>query len=365
MLPSTRASTVTSSLSQDARVDQPDAAPVVEVRDLVMHFPVRGPWRGPKLVVHAVDNVSFSIAPGETLGLVGESGCGKSTVGRCILRLLEPTSGSIRLRGVDITHLNARQLRPMRRLMHIVFQDPYSSLNPRMTVNHIVAGPLRYHGLASHDEVRQRVSAILQRVGLSDAIGQRYPRNLSGGQRQRVALARALVAEPALIIADEPISALDTSVQATIINLLLDLQRSMHFSCLFITHDLSAAEVLCHRIAVMHLGQIVEIGSRQEVLSSPKHPYTQSLMSAVLVPDPARQRTQRQIVLEGDLPSPIEPPSGCRFRTRCPIADARCALEEPTLAFAGSSGHLASCLFIGPDGRAPVVAPWIAAEKTA
>ncbi|HET8784286.1 MAG TPA: ABC transporter ATP-binding protein, partial [Candidatus Limnocylindrales bacterium] len=291
---------------------------VLDVSDLVMDFRVGGRLIGAGDALRAVDGVSLTIRAGETVALVGESGSGKSTVGRCVVRLLEPTSGEVVLLGRDISHLTRTALRPLRRQMHIVFQDPYSSLNPRMTVGQIIGGPLAHHRIGRRREVRARVGEMLERVGLRADLQDRYPHSLSGGQRQRVAIARALIVGPTLLVADEPISALDASVQASMLNLLVDLQREMQFACLFITHDLSAAQFLADRIAVMYLGQIVEMGSRDEIFAVPRHPYTQSLMSAVLVPAPVLQRRRERFVLSGDPPSPLDPPAGCRFHTRCP-----------------------------------------------
>jgi len=297
--------------------------------------------------------VSFNIGAGEVLGLVGESGSGKSTVGKCIMRLLDPTSGTITLNGKDITRLSRKQLRPLRRDVHMVFQDPYSSLNPRMTTGQIVGEPLRLQGIARGNDLDDRVKTLFEKVGLAPQMRERYPHELSGGQRQRVGIARALSLEPSLLIADEPISALDVSVQAAIINLLMDLQQDMGFSCLFITHDLSAVEFISNRIAVMYLGRIVELAPRKELFAEPKMPYTQALLSAVLAPDPGLQRTRQRILLEGDIPSPIHPPTGCKFHTRCPLAEEVCVAEEPPLADVTGRGHLALCHFIGPNGEAP------------
>jgi oligopeptide/dipeptide ABC transporter ATP-binding protein len=327
---------------------------LLQVEQLTKHFPVpTAPFEAQKSI-RAVEDLSLTIDHGETLGLVGESGSGKSTVGRCILRLVEPSGGSIRLQGVDITHLPRRRLRVMRRFMHMVFQDPYSSLNPRMKVRSILSGPLSYHRLANRSETADRVARMLEKVGLGPELGERYPHSLSGGQRQRVAIGRALISGARLIVADEAISALDTSVQASIINLLKDLQSEIGFGCLFITHDLSAAEVMCHRIAVMYLGQLIEIGARPEVLQAPKHPYTQSLLSAVPRPDPVSERARSQVILRPDLPSGVDPPSGCRFRTRCPVALRRCAEEEPPLVPVGAT-RLVRCHFVQADGTAPSV----------
>jgi oligopeptide/dipeptide ABC transporter ATP-binding protein len=271
------------------------------------------------------------------------------------MRLLEPTDGVIKLHGTDITHLSRKAVRPHRRRMNMVFQDPYSSLNPRMTTNQIVAEPLARYGLARGSELDDRVADLFDKVGLAPEMRHRYPHELSGGQRQRVGLARALSMEPSLLIADEPVSALDVSVQAAIINLLMELQEDMGFSCLFITHDLSTVEFFCNRVAVMYLGKIVETSTRRELFASPKHPYTQSLLSAVVVPDPKAQRQRRRVVLEGDIPSPIEPPPGCSFHTRCPVAEQRCRVEEPALVDVTGHGHFASCHLIGAGGEAPRV----------
>jgi oligopeptide transport system ATP-binding protein len=330
--------------------------PVLEVTELRKHFASGGRIVGGGDTVYAVDGVSFAIAPGEVLGLVGESGSGKSTVAHCILRLLEPTSGTIRLRGVDITHISRRQMRPLRRELHMVFQDPYSSLNPRLACGQIVAEPLRLHGLERRSGLERRVVELFEQVGLRGELRHRYPHELSGGQRQRVGLARALSVRPSLLIADEPVSALDVSVQAAILNLLRDLQRELQFSCLFITHDLATVEFLCDRVAVMYLGKIVELASRDDVFGGPKHPYTQALLSAAVVPDPELQRSRTRIVLVGDIPSPLAPPSGCRFRTRCPLeyrSAPRSHEEEPPLVDVTGRGHFVACHLVGPGGEAP------------
>jgi oligopeptide transport system ATP-binding protein len=329
--------------------------PTLEVEDLVKHFHVGPQLLGGGATVHAVDGVSFSIAPGEMLGLVGESGSGKSTVGNCVVRLLEPTAGTIRLKGRDISHLPRRELRPLRREMHIVFQDPYSSLNPRMTCGDIVGEPLRIQKLARGRALEETVGDLFDRVGLRPELRHRFPHELSGGQRQRVGLARALSVSPSLLIADEPVSALDVSVQAAILNLMRDLRRDMGFSCLFITHDLATVEYLCDRVAVMYLGKIVELAPTAELFAAPKHPYTQALLSAAVVPDPVVQRTRTRVVLEGDIPSPLAPPSGCRFRTRCPLA-AESAPEseeiEPPLVDVGGR-HFVACHLVRASGEAP------------
>jgi oligopeptide transport system ATP-binding protein len=320
--------------------------PTLEVEDLKMHFPLSGRLGGSGGAVYAVDGVSFTVAPGEVVGLVGESGSGKSTVGNCILRLLEPTAGAIRLKGTDITHLSRRALRPLRREMHMVFQDPYSSLNPRMTNGAAVGEPLRLNGIASGNKLEARVAELFDQVGLNPDLRHRYPHELSGGQRQRICLARALSVGPSLLIADEPVSALDVSVQAAILNLLADLQRDLGFSCLFITHDLSIVEYFCDRVIVMYLGRIVESGTREQIFTSPQHPYTQALLSAAMTPDPEVQRGRKRITLAGDLPSPIDPPSGCAFRTRCPLAHESLPKSEeevPELRDVDGDGHLVAC----------------------
>jgi oligopeptide/dipeptide ABC transporter ATP-binding protein len=330
-------------------------APTLEVVDLVKHFSAGRQLLGGGGTVHAVDGVSFSIAPGELLGLVGESGSGKSTVANCVIRLLEPTEGSIRLKGRDITHLSRRELRPLRSDMHMVFQDPYSSLNPRMSCGQIVGEPLRVQRLARGKDLDQKVVNLFDRVGLRAELRFRYPHELSGGQRQRVGLARALSVSPTLLVADEPVSALDVSVQAAILNLLRDLQQEMGFSCLFITHDLATVEYLCDRVAVMYLGKLVELAPTRELFAAPKHPYTQALLSAAVVPDPVVQRSRTRVVLQGDVPSPLAPPSGCRFRTRCPLehesAPASTEIDPPLIDV--GSGHLVACHLVRPGGHAP------------
>jgi oligopeptide/dipeptide ABC transporter ATP-binding protein len=307
--------------------------------------------------VYAVDGVSFAIGQGEMLGLVGESGSGKTTVGNCIMRLLEPTDGTILLKGRDITHLSRREMRPLRREMHMVFQDPYSSLDPRMTCGQIVGEPLRTQRLARGAQLENRIRELFDAVGLRPELRYRYPHELSGGQRQRVGLARALSVSPSLLIADEPVSALDVSVQAAILNLMRDLQQDMHFSCLFITHDLATVEYLCDRVAVMYLGEIVELAETDELFSRPQHPYSQALLSAAVVADPEVQRTRRRIVLEGDIPSPLAPPSGCRFRTRCPLepeSAPRSHEEEPPL-LEFEPGHFVACHLVHAGREAPVL----------
>jgi peptide/nickel transport system ATP-binding protein/oligopeptide transport system ATP-binding protein len=329
--------------------------PTLEVVDLVKHFHTSRRLVGTSGIVHAVDGVSFSIAPGELLGLVGESGSGKSTVANCVVRLQEPTSGTIRLKGRDVTHLSRGQMRPLRSDLHMVFQDPYSSLDPRMTCGDIVGEPLRAQRLARGRELDARVVDLFEQVGLRSEIRFRYPHELSGGQRQRVGLARALSVSPELLIADEPVSALDVSVQASILNLLRDLQETIGFSCLFITHDLATVEYLCDRVAVMYLGKIVELAPTRELFASPKHPYTQALLSAAVVADPEVQRNRTRIVLGGDIPSPLDPPSGCRFRTRCPLAQqsAPDSVErEPPLVHVGG-GHHVACHLVTSARDAP------------
>ncbi len=310
-------------------------------------------------IVRAVDEVSLSIDRGEVVGLVGESGSGKSTVGNCILRLLEPTAGTIRLNGIDITTLTRRGLRPLRRDMHMVFQDPLSSLSPRRSVGDAVAEPIALLGEASGGEVDRRVAELFEQVGLRDELRRRLPHELSGGQRQRVGLARALALRPSLLVADEPVSALDVSVQASILNLLRDLQGELGFACLFITHDLSTVEYLCDRVVVMYLGRVLETGTREQVFAEPTHPYTQSLLSAAPVPDPSVQRNRSRIALDGELPSPADPPSGCRFRTRCPLAreaGERAVEETPALLDRRGDGHLVACHLVADDGEPPRVA---------
>jgi oligopeptide transport system ATP-binding protein len=316
--------------------------PVLEVSDLVKHYAAGE--RGS--VVRAVDGVSLTIGQGEVLGLVGESGSGKSTVGKCVLRLTQPTAGRIRLAGRDITRMSRRGLRSLRRDVHIVFQDPYSSLNPRFTVGRIVAEPLLRHGIARRSAAADRVTAMLGKVGLGPETRDRYPHELSGGQRQRVGLARSLILEPKLVVADEPVSALDVSVQASVLNLIGRLQADLGFACLFITHDLSIVEYFCDRVIVMYLGRIVESGTREQIFTSPQHPYTQALLSAALAPDPEQQRGRRRITLDGDMPSPIDPPSGCAFRTRCPLAHESLPKSEeevPELRDVDGDGHLVAC----------------------
>jgi len=322
---------------------RPNRAPALEVRDLKKHFPVKkGLLQKTVGHVYAVDGVSFSIREGETLGLVGESGCGKSTVGRAILRLVEPTSGSIKIEGQEITGLSKKELRPYRREMQIIFQDPFSSLDPRMSAGDIVGEPLKVHGVGNATERRQRVAELFARVGLRQAQMDNFPHQFSGGQRQRIGIARALALNPKLIIGDEPVSALDVSIQAQVINLLMDLQQELGLGYLFISHNLAVVEHISHYIAVMYLGRIVEYADKRTIFTKPRHPYTEALLSAVPVPDPAIKR--KKVVLEGDVPSPMKPPSGCHFHTRCPIAQARCKVESPVLRDVGG-GQKVSCHF--------------------
>jgi oligopeptide/dipeptide ABC transporter ATP-binding protein len=315
--------------------------PVIAVEGLKKHFPVKkGLLRRTAGYVYAVDGVSFAIGEGETLGLVGESGCGKSTVARSILRLIEPTSGTIRLSGDDITRLSKTAMRPHRRQMQIIFQDPFSSLNPRMSAGDIVGEPLQVHGIASGKEKEERVAALFDQVGLRRQQMRSYPHEFSGGQRQRICIARALALNPKLIIGDEPVSALDVSIQAQVINLMMDLQREKNLSYLLIAHDLAVVEHISHRIAVMYLGKIVEYTDKQTLFTNPLHPYTEALLAAVPIPNPQLKRKKR--LLQGDVPSPINPPPGCAFHTRCPYAEARCRIEAPPLRQV-SSGHLVAC----------------------
>jgi len=315
--------------------------PVLEVTDLKKHFPIKkGLLRRTAGYVYAVDGVTLSIRAGETLGLVGESGCGKSTVGRAILRLIEPTAGSIKLNGVDITHLDKAALRPFRRQMQIIFQDPFSSLDPRMSAGSIVGEPLRVHDIGSRKERRARVADIFRRVGLRPEQMDNFPHQFSGGQRQRIGIARALALEPSLIIGDEPVSALDVSIQAQILNLVMDLQDELGLTYLFISHNLAVVEHISHHIAVMYLGRVVEYTDKRTLFTAPLHPYTESLLAAVPVPDPAIKR--KKMLLQGDVPSPVKPPPGCHFHTRCPYVFDRCRVESPALREV-KPGQLVAC----------------------
>ena len=320
---------------------------LLEVRGLVKHFPVEGS----DLVLRAVDGVTFDIRQGETLGLVGESGCGKSTVGRCLLRLYEPTSGKIFFENEEITHASNSEMRPVRRDMQVIFQDPYSSLNPRQNILSIVSEPMVIHKIGSKSERQDRVAGLLKKVGLDPSYMRRYPHEFSGGQRQRIGIARALALDPKMIVCDEPVSALDVSVQAQVVNLLQDLQSELGLTYLFISHGLAVVEHISNRVAVMYLGKIVEIADAQELYSDPLHPYTKALLSAIPIPDPKQKR--ERIVLKGDVPTPIDPPSGCRFRTRCPWAIDDCAKVVPELREI-TPGHTAACIRVEGYETAPL-----------
>jgi peptide/nickel transport system ATP-binding protein len=317
--------------------------PLLQVKHVKKYFPIRrGLLQREVAAVHAVDDVTFAVAEGETLGLVGESGCGKSTLGRTLVRLLEPTDGDVIFEGTTISHLGTRKLRPLRREMQMVFQDPYASLNPRKRVGTIVSDPMRIHNLGSRNEQKRRVGEILETVGLSPEHYNRYPHEFSGGQRQRIGIARALALRPKLIIADEPVSALDVSIQSQMLNLLDDLQTEFKLTYIFIAHDLGVVRHVSDRIAVMYLGKIVELSPAEELYSRPIMPYTEALLSAVPIPDPDLAEKRERIVLEGDVPSPINPPSGCRFHPRCRYATDICKQVEPPLVDYGN-GHLAAC----------------------
>ncbi len=338
-------------------------APLVEVRDLVKHFPIKGGvLQRTVAVVQAVDGVSFEIRRGETLGLVGESGCGKTTVGRLLLRLIEPTSGEIVFDGVDITTIRGARLKPYRRRMQIIFQDPYASLDPRTPIGDSIGEGLRIHGLGTSAERRTKVTKMMDMVGLQHYHARRYPHEFSGGQRQRIGIARALVLEPDLVVCDEPVSALDVSIQAQVLNLLRDLQRELRLTYLFVAHNMGVVEHISDRVAVMYLGKVVEVAERREMFRDPEHPYTQALMSAIPIPDPELRR--QRVILRGDVPSPVNPPRGCRFHPRCQLRQALgdpdiCVAQEPPLISLGEdphgADHLCACHFRGPN--APAATP--------
>jgi len=319
--------------------------PILSVRDLKVHFPLRGKGLfSSSIPLKAVDGVSFDLFPRETLGIVGESGCGKSTLGRAILHLLPPTSGKVVWLGEDLTLLPSEALRRKRQEMQIVFQDPLASLDPRMTIGDIIAEPLRtFQPHLTKSQIQDRVMEILPQVGLNPFMRNRYPHEFSGGQCQRIGIARAMILKPKLIICDEPVSALDVSIRAQIVNLLQDLQEKFGISLIFISHDLSIVRHICHRIMVLYLGRVMEIAPAAEIYNHPRHPYTKALISAVPIPDPRKERKKQRTLLKGDLPSPVAPPSGCVFRTRCPQADARCAAEVPILETAENERHLVAC----------------------
>ncbi|HKV34508.1 MAG TPA: dipeptide ABC transporter ATP-binding protein [Pyrinomonadaceae bacterium] len=333
-------------VQEQERINPITRETLVSVRGLVKHFPVEGSDD----VVRAVDGVSFDILAGETLGLVGESGCGKSTVGRCVLRLIEPTAGQITFAGQDVLSLDKKRLRQLRREMQIIFQDPYASLNPRMKVGDIIAEPLVIHNTGKPSDRNDQVAGLLKRVGLDPDYRNRYPHEFSGGQRQRIGVARALALNPKLIVADEPVSALDVSVQAQVVNLLQELQEEFKLTYLFISHGLAVVEHISTRVAVMYLGRIVEIADAAELYAQPLHPYTQALLSAIPIPDPRQKR--KRIILQGDVPTPINPPSGCRFRTRCPLAIEECAQIDPELREV-SPGHHVACIRVPGWAEAP------------
>ena len=322
--------------------------PLLRVNELVKNFAVKGGVLGRAVdQVHAVDHVSFDIGAGETLGLVGESGCGKSTTGRCILRLIEPTSGEVWFSGQNVAELDTRALGALRRDMQIIFQDPYASLNPRMSVGETIAEPLRNFGVTRELDRRRRVAEVMRLCGLNPGFSNRYPHEFSAGQRQRVGIARALALNPSFIVADEPISALDTSIQAQIVNLLDELQDRFRLTYLFIAHDLSVVRHVSDRVAVMYLGKIVEVADSDALYQRPRHPYTKALLSSIPIPDPDLEARRRPILLKGEIPSPVNPPAGCRFHTRCPIARfPTCAEREPPLVDDGR-GHVTACHFPG------------------
>jgi oligopeptide transport system ATP-binding protein len=323
------------------------STPILSVKNLKVHFPIKTglPFVGKTNIVKAVDDVSFDLYPGETLGLVGESGCGKSTLGRAILQLIKPTAGKVIFEGNELTTNSPEVMRKTRQHMQMIFQDPYSSLNPRMTIEDIISEPLKTFKMAKGDDLRRKVQELMVRVGLDPRYIRRYPHEFSGGQCQRIGIARALALNPKVIIADEPISALDVSIQAQILNLLEDLQQELGLTYVFIAHDLAAVHHISDRIAVMYLGKIAEIADCETIIRSPKHPYTKALIQAIPVPDPVIEKKRAHIVLKGDVPSPINPPKGCTFHTRCPMAQDICMTDIPPLREVGANAHMASCHF--------------------
>jgi oligopeptide transport system ATP-binding protein len=346
----------------DTRRDGPDysAPPILQVRNMCKYFPVKkgAIFAREVATVKAVDDVSFDLWPGETLGVVGESGCGKSTTGRAILQLHRPTSGSVVFEGQELTTLNNQQLRAVRRDLQIVFQDPYASLNPRMTVGNIIAEPLVIHGIGTKESRKQRVRELLDIVGLNPAFTNRYPHEFSGGQRQRIGIARALALQPKLIICDEPVSALDVSIQAQVMNLLEDLQNEFNLTYMFIAHDLAVVKHVSDRVAVMYLGKVVELAEAEKLYADPQHPYTQALLSSIPVADPEVARRKDRIILTGDVPSPQDPPPGCPFHVRCWKAQSICKQQMPPLEMKdGDPGHQMACWFPGPEGAPGTITP--------